>query len=181
PRVAGVAVLVTAPVAVAAVLFSQRGADYLHRLVAERATAESGGRSGGVQAALDLIAYHPVIGSGVGEARFFWISAYGNAKVSLYAHDEYLQVLVDLGAVGAVLLLALFAALAVTLRRGRGLPHRPGVRAGAIAAVTALAVHSGFDFLWHLAVIPLAGALLVGLAGPAIRNARQVSTVEGEE
>jgi hypothetical protein len=28
-------------------------------------------------------------------------------------------------------------------------------------------VHSGFDFLWQLPVIPLTAALLVGLAGPA--------------
>jgi hypothetical protein len=39
--------------------------------------------------------------------------------------------------------------------------------AGASAAVTALAVHSGFDFLWHPAVLPLLGGLLCGLAAPA--------------
>jgi hypothetical protein len=36
--------------------------------------------------------------------------------------------------------------------------------------VAALVVHSGFDFLRQSTVIPLAGALFIGLAGPTIRT-----------
>jgi hypothetical protein len=35
---------------------------------------------------------------------------------------------------------------------------------GAVAGLAALATASGFDFLWHLPVIPLVGALLAGLS-----------------
>jgi hypothetical protein len=37
---------------------------------------------------------------------------------------------------------------------------------GATAALIALAIHSGFDFLWHLPVIPLCAGLFAGLAAP---------------
>jgi hypothetical protein len=40
------------------------------------------------------------------------------------------------------------------------------LRAGAIAGLACFAVHSGFDFLWHVPVLPLMAALGVGLAAP---------------
>ncbi|WP_433204303.1 hypothetical protein ACQP00_35690 [Dactylosporangium sp. CS-047395] len=74
---------------------------------------------------------------------------------------EYLQWLVDLGAVGLLGLLALIAALVVLMRRGDvGNP----LWAGAVAAIAALAVHSAFDFLWELAVVPLLVGALTGMA-----------------
>jgi hypothetical protein len=35
-----------------------------------------------------------------------------------------------------------------------------------VAAIAALAVHSAFDFLWELAVVPLIVGVLAGMAGP---------------
>ena len=49
-------------------------------------------------------------------------------------------------------------------------PHRPrkgATWAGVVAAVAAFAVHSGFDFVWHLPAIVLTVTLLVGLVLPA--------------
>jgi O-antigen ligase len=155
--------------------------DTVRTLLASRGNLESSGRTGALQAALDLVREHPLIGAGVGEARFLWLSPHGYGQAAIYAHNEYLQALVDLGAIGCALLLGVFAAIAVTLRRGRGYPHRPGVWAGAVTALAAFAVHSGFDFLWHIAVLPLAGALFVGLAGPAISEEPRSPTAEGEE
>jgi O-antigen ligase len=85
---------------------------------------------------------------------------------SRYAHNEYLQVLAELGFVGLALLVVLLASLAWTVWRGR--PHAPStaVWAGAAAGLAALAVHSALDFLWHLPAIPLAGAVLAGLVLP---------------
>ena len=37
-----------------------------------------------------------------------------------------------------------------------------------VAAVAAFAVHSGFDFVWHLPAIVLTVALLVATSGPAV-------------
>jgi hypothetical protein len=136
----------------------------LDTVLASRGTLASSGRSGALHAAWQLVGAYPVAGTGVGQARFLWPDGTGNLQVARYAHNEYLQLLVDLGAVGAALLLVLLGSLARTAWRGRPGTRRPGRWAGAVAAVTALAVHSGFDFLWHLAVLPLLAGLLIGLA-----------------
>ncbi|WP_327006601.1 hypothetical protein OHA72_04575 [Dactylosporangium sp. NBC_01737] len=52
--------------------------------------------------------------------------------------------------------------------------------AGAAAAVTALALHSAFDFLWELAVVPLLLGVLVGIAGPP-HGEESAPTPNGEE
>ena len=109
-----------------------------------------------------------MVGTGIGRSRFLWATGDGNGQIAQYVHNEYLQTLVDLGAIGAGLLLLLLAAIVVLVRRGRGYPHRPGIWAGAAAALVAFAVHSGVDFLWHIAVLPLAAGLFLGLAAPAI-------------
>ena len=140
----------------------------LHQVWAVRGNLDSSGRTGALRAAFAMVAEHPFIGTGPGLARFVWDTPDGTGAVALYVHDEYVQTLVDVGAIGAVLLLGLLAVLVRYLYRARRLPHRAGIRAGAIAALAAFAVHSGFDFLWHIAVLPLAGSLLIGLAGPAI-------------
>jgi O-antigen ligase len=104
-------------------------------------------------------------GTGPGRAVLTWVE--NNRRVtSRYAHNEYLQVLAELGFVGLALLVILLASLARTIWWGR--PHAPStaIWAGAVAGLAALAVHSGLDFLWHLPAIPLAGAVLAGLSLP---------------
>ena len=128
-----------------------------------------------------MVAQRPLTGTGMGLARFLWDTPDGNGAVALYVHNEYVQTLVDLGAIGLALLFALIAALAWYLYRGRRYTHRPGIRAGVLAALVAFAVHSGFDFLWHVAVLPLAGAFLVGLAGPAMWGEPISPETEGEQ
>jgi O-antigen ligase len=105
-------------------------------------------------------------GAGPGQARFTWSTPAGQELTARYAHNEYLQVLTELGVVGLVLVLLFLGALVPVLRRGSVRTTRSVVWPGAIAALVALAIHSGLDFLWHLAVIPLTAGLLVGLAGP---------------
>ena len=148
----------------------------VREILASRGNLESAGRSGAIRAALDLVAARPWAGSGLGQARFVWGTPDGNGQIALYVHDEYLQTLVDLGAIGAALLLALLAAIVVTVRPGRASEHRPDIRAGAIAALAAFAVHSGFDFLWHIAVLPLAAGLLLGLAAPSTGGKTSIIT-----
>jgi O-antigen ligase len=146
---------------VTATLLAMSDPGWLHAILASRATVDSSGRSGPLHAAGELIAHHPVIGYGVGVAQYIYVTSKGHIVFQPYAHDEYLQTLVDLGAIGVVLLLALFIALGRAVVRGR----RPDpLWAAAVAGLIAFAVHSGFDFLWHLAVLPLAGGILAGLA-----------------
>ncbi|NJC71062.1 hypothetical protein HC031_15275 [Planosporangium thailandense] len=170
PRLPGryrAATLTGALALVAAAAATQAHAGYLKAVLASRGNLDSSGRSGGARAALELAASHPLAGTGIGRSALFWTTPDGTGAVALYAHDEYLQILVDLGAVGLLLLAVLLAAVVVTIRRGRAHAHRPGIRAGAVAALAALAVHSGFDFLWHIAVLPLAAGLFIGLAAAA--------------
>jgi O-Antigen ligase len=155
-------VIVTAG-AVAVLASSGRWLDLLAR---DRASLSSPTRTESARAALRLFAEHPIAGVGPGRSTFPWMMD-GRLVTGRYAHNEYLQLLTELGAVGLALLLFVLAALAYTIHRGR-----PGTRpaplwAGAAAAFAAMIVHSGFDFLWQLPVIPLTAALLVGLAGPA--------------
>ena len=135
-------------------------------LIGDRANLDSMGRSGAAHAAMRMVAARPILGVGPGQARFQWAAADGREVVARYAHNEYLQVLVELGAIGLILLLAVLAAMAIHVRRGRADAQPPMIWAGAVAALAALLVHSGFDFLWQLPVIPLTGGLLVALASP---------------
>ena len=135
------------------------GASYPSKIWQSRGNLASSGRSEALTSAMDLVARHPWFGVGVGQARFFVTGPGGSDAVALYAHDEYLQTLVDLGVVGAMLLLILLVtSFRLVRRRGDAL------WAGSIAALTAFAVHSGLDFLWHIAVLPLLAGLLTGLA-----------------
>ena len=166
PVVRATGLVVTLAVA-ALVPWSRLGGDRLQAVLASRGNLDSYGRTEAARSAVALIAEHPWIGAGIGSARFAWARPDGNVAIAQYAHNEYLQTLVDLGTVGGVLLLGLLAAIVVTLHRGRRSADRSGVWAGAVAAMAALAVHSAFDFLWHIAVLPLAAGLFIGLAAPA--------------
>jgi hypothetical protein len=130
-----------------------------------RLTIASPDRAAGARAALQLAAERPLTGTGPNRAVLTWVQ--NNRRVtSRYVHNEYLQVLAELGFVGLALLVVLLASLARTIRRGR--PHAPStaIWAGAAAGLAALAVHSTLDFLWHLPAIPLVGAVLAGLVLP---------------
>jgi hypothetical protein len=164
PLTLGLATAVLAACAVLAV--SGRTAATTATLVDTRLTIASPDRDAAAGAALRIAAERPLTGTGPGRAFLTWVQD-GRSVTSRYAHNEYLQVLAELGFVGLALLVTLLACLAWTVRWGR--PHAPStaVWAGAAAALAALAVHSALDFLWHLPAIPLAGALLVGLACPA--------------
>jgi O-antigen ligase len=130
-----------------------------------RLTIASPDRAAAARAALQLAGERPLTGTGPNRAVLTWVQ--NNRRVtSRYIHNEYLQVLAELGFVGLALLVVLLVSLAWAIWRGR--PHAPStaVWAGAAAGLAALAVHSALDFLWHLPAIPLAGAVLAGLVLP---------------
>lgn len=131
-----------------------------------RLTVASPGRAGLTQAALKLTAERPLTGMGPGEVSLTWRSDQGQITVP-YAHNEYLQTLLQLGVVGLVLLLALLIAVARVVWRARAAAPSPELWAGAAAGLAALAVHSAFDFLWHIPAIPLVAAVLFALTYPA--------------
>jgi O-antigen ligase len=161
----GLAAAVLAACAVLAV--GGRGVDAATTIGSTRLTIASPDRVAAARAALQLAAERPLTGAGPDRAVLSWVQD-SRRVTSRYVHNEYLQVLAELGFVGLALLVVLLASLAWTVWRGR--PHAPStaVWAGVAAGLAALAVHSGLDFLWHLPAIPLAGAVLAGLVLPAV-------------
>lgn len=135
----------------------------LHAISAVRLTLASPARTQSTQAALRLAATHPLTGVGPGNAGLSWTGPGGARLFSRYAHDEYLQILVELGAIGAGLLGVLLVGAGAQVARGRRFAPSPAVWAGAVAGLAAFGLHSGADFLWHIPVIPLTAALLIGI------------------
>ena len=82
------------------------------------------------------------------------------------AHNEYLQVLLDLGVVGAVLVAAL---LAIVFRRALRRAGENTVELGLLGALAAVAIHNLVDFGWQ---IPANAATWVALAALACRQRR---------
>jgi O-Antigen ligase len=133
------------------------------RLVAEtRITLASPDRSGAVGAALRVAAEHPITGAGPGQADLRTRGAEGGTRIFTYAHNEYVQVAAELGLVGLALLVVLLVALARLLWSARATGPPGAGWAGMVAAAAAFAVHSGFDFVWHLPAVVLAVTLLAG-------------------
>ena len=128
-----------------------------------RLTVDDPERAASFSAALQVFDQHRLIGAGPSLPTLTWASGTGSS-VYRYAHNEYLQVLAELGIVGGLLLATLLASVLRRLWQRR----RTGgaVSAGALAAISALTLHAGFDFVWHIPAIPLLAAALVGLASP---------------
>jgi hypothetical protein len=138
------------------------------RTVAEaRINLASPDRTGALHAALRLVAQRPLTGTGPGQADLRWKGHDHGSQLYAYVHNEYLQVTVELGLVGLVLLATLLVATARMLWRARSTDPASATWAGVVAAVAAFAVHGGLDFVWHLPAIAVTVTLLAGLVLPA--------------
>jgi hypothetical protein len=170
-------------IGVAGLFASGGGLGAAQAVLAARANLASPDRTGALHAALRLVAKQPLTGTGPGQADLRWKGPDHGSQLYAYVHNEYLQVAAELGLVGLVLLAILLVAIAWLLWRARPTgPARP-TWAGVVAAAAAFAVHSGFDFVWHLPAIVVTVMLLVGLVAPApgTASAHQVSTPALEE
>jgi O-antigen ligase len=152
--------------AVAGVVASGGGVDAGQTVVQARVNLASPDRTGALHAALGLVAQHPLTGTGPGQADLRWKGHDHGSQLYAYVHNEYLQVAAQLGLVGLGLLVVLLVAITRTLWRARPTGQASATWAGVVAAAAAFAVHSGFDFVWHLPAIVLTVALLVGLVLP---------------
>lgn len=110
--------------------------------------------------AWDNFREHPVAGSGAGTYEQVW---YRERRVDVTirdAHSLYLEVLAEVGAVGALLLITAIAAALVGFVRARKVPYAPAA-AGAFAAYVA---HAGIDWDWEVVDVT-AAALVAGCVG----------------
>jgi O-Antigen ligase len=160
--------------ALAAVLAWQFGAGggvvgAVQAVAGARINLASPDRAGALHAALQVVAQHPLTGAGPGHAELQWKGRDSVTQVYAYAHNEYAQVAAELGLVGLVLLAVLLVALARLLWRARttGPTGATGAGAVAVAIAAAFAVHSAFDFVWHLPAVVLTVTLLAGAVLPA--------------
>ena len=151
----------------AALLATGGGVDgAAHTVAGARINLASPDRTGALHAALRLVAQHPLTGAGPGHADLRWKGQDNVTQLFAYVHNEYAQVAAELGLVGLVLLAVLLGALARLLWSARATGPAGTTWAGAVAAATAFAVHSGFDFVWHLPAVVLTVTLLAGAVLP---------------
>ena len=127
-----------------------------------RLTISSDDRANEAVAALGVAASNPIAGAGPGNALLTWSDVHGAPLVARYAHNEYLQTLAEFGIIGLALIVVLGVALTSRVRAGLE-GHPEPLAAGAAAGLAAFALHSGMDFLWHVPVLPLIAAALVGI------------------
>jgi len=169
----------------ALVVLGGRGAGDAIRTVADaRISLASPDRGGALRAALRVTAEHPLTGAGPGHAALRWKEPDGGIHFFAYAHNEYAQHASELGLVGLTLLAVLLAAIARLLWSARPTGPSEAVWAGVVAAMAAFAVHSAFDFVWHLPAVVLTVMLLVGAVLPAPHGAtarKRSVIVQGRE
>jgi O-antigen ligase len=121
--------------------------------------------------ALPAIADFWVTGSGLSSFRYVGsiYRSFGGTIFYSWAHNDYLQLGVELGVPGLVLLAWLALSILRSARRARaGLARDRGLsflHAGLVSAVVAIALHSASDFSLHL---PANLALLAVLLGGAL-------------
>ncbi len=127
-----------------------------------RLTAESAERADLTRVTAAQFRTSPLTGVGPGQLNLHYIDHTGVPVHAQYTHDEYLQVAAESGVVGLALALAGAVALAAGAVRRPRMRRRP-TEAAALAVVAAFAVHSAFDFLWHVPVLPLLMILSVTL------------------
>jgi hypothetical protein len=114
--------------------------------------------------ALDSFADHPAAGVGAASFQIEWTRERDTRQFAFDAHSLYVETLAELGLVGALLLAAFAAAVALGLRRRRrAVPDDP-LLATAGAVLAAFAIHAGVDWDWEVPAVTLPALLLAAAA-----------------
>jgi len=164
-------------VAAAAVVLGVVGAGALvgHRASAvrtSRLSLDSQDRANEWRATARVAHHHLLTGVGPTHLAVRWVDTQGQVTEAQFTHNEYLQLAAEEGAVAPVLVVVGLGVVAWALgRRVAGRWRGDWLAAGALGGVAAFAVHSAFDFMWHVPVVPVVVAALVGAAlGPTERG-----------
>ncbi len=131
-------------------------ADALAGIASTRLSATSDERADLTRVTAEQFLAAPLTGTGPGRLDLLYVDHRGALVQAEYTHNEYLQTAAETGLPGLALAVTALGALAVAgARRGR-----TGAGPPVVALTGAFAVHSAFDFLWHIPVLPL--LLVVG-------------------
>jgi hypothetical protein len=180
-----VAIVIAIPVAVAAGApgeVKDRWENFKSRSGGEAATASRSSQilntsgSGRYQfwtSAVDAYKTEEFHGIGPGTFEFWWAqhASYEGAFIR-DAHSLYVETLAELGIVGFALVVALVLAILGigTVRALRGPPELRLGLAGATAGAFAFAAAAGLDYMWEIAVMPMAFFLLAAVAVDGARG-----------
>jgi hypothetical protein len=139
-------------------------------------SASGNGRYQWWQSAVDANATAPLIGIGPGTFQYWWREHASIPGPVLDAHSLYLQTLAEVGIVGLALILVLFGTVfffgaRAALRR----TVQSEYAAAAVAACAAFAVAAAIDWVWQLAVLPVAFFVLA-----AVLVAREAESSPGQ-
>jgi O-antigen ligase len=141
-------------------------------------------------ATLPMIGAHPLFGTGIGQFQYqagaFVPDEAAQAQFErgrFHAHNQFLEVTAELGVIGGVLFVGMFAAILSRAWKAFRTSRDP-VLGGAIAGVTAFLVTclAGQPLLYDVVALPFWMVLGVVLAGgdasPAAASARQTAAVQ---
>jgi O-antigen ligase len=121
------------------------------------------------KASLGMLRDFPILGTGFGTFRFVFPSYVPAGEVStwLQVHNDYLEVLLEGGAVAGVLLIWLVAAYARrALPGGRSRLAADPSRLGALLGVTSLAIHAFVEFNHQIPANALLFVVVAAIALP---------------
>jgi O-antigen ligase len=123
---------------------------------------------------------HPLIGSGAGTFDEQWFRYRDVSRTVHEAHSLYLEALSELGVVGLVMTVLLFAIPVVAARRARD-----PLLTAALGAYCGFLVHAGFEWDWEMPITTISGLLLAcalvlsAAPGHPIRIGNPIRTVAG--
>jgi O-antigen ligase len=131
-----------------------------------RLSADSADRSNEWRATASVARKHLLTGVGPSHLQVEWRNAQGEVIAASYTHNEYLQLAAEDGVIAPIVVVGALAIVFVALARRARVTDASGawLAAGALAGLVAFAVHSAFDFMWHVPVVPVVVAALVGAA-----------------
>jgi O-antigen ligase len=120
------------------------------------------------QATIDEFKTNPLVGRGSGSFEAWWDARGSVAGFVANPHSLYFETLGDLGLIGLVLLLGVFAAgIWAAARALPGAPDRlRDERGAALSAFVAFVVAAGLDWIWDFPVIGMVAFALLALALP---------------
>lgn len=168
--------LVFAAVGLLFVLVPPKALIERYGLLAGRGGEIGDARLGIWRESLPMVKAYPIVGCGLGayESGFMQFKTVAPMYRVDFAHNDYLQILIELGAIGLAIGMALVVRIVSrVLRVALFHKERPGweLALGLTGALTALLLHSGADFNLYIPTNAMVLAWICGLAvSPGLRD-----------
>jgi len=128
--------------------------------------SELGGRTEIYQGTIEAIKDHSILGTGLGSFEFVFppYQPQSESKLIEYAHDEYLQNMLELGIPAALVFYAMLGSLVIRCFAGAVRRRRNAIFPSVAAGASVLAIaHTAIDFSTQIPAVSAAFAALLGL------------------